>query len=104
MTDSDHTWGRVSGAGRRDCHMLAYRCPAGEPFDPASGESWVFQNRGGTLCTHLWKPGWYTDLWRSEAGLVYVTDAGGFIQQTSEPNTKEWSTHTVSGVPWGSGD
>ena len=107
MTESDYTWGRVSGAGARDCHMLAYGSPAGEPFDPATGESWVTQGKAGTLTTHLEKAGWYTDLWRSEAGLVYVTDAGGFIQQTSAPDATTWSTHTVPGVlvgVWGLSD
>lgn len=96
--NSDHTWGTASGNQRRDCHMLAYRFPAGQGFDPATGESWVFQQRGRRFQAHLKKMGWYTHLWRSPAGLVYVTDADGYVQQTSAPDSTQWSTHEIGGM------
>ncbi|MCA9535429.1 MAG: hypothetical protein KC593_17170 [Myxococcales bacterium] len=98
MANSDHTWGTASGENAQRCHIIAYRFPAGEGFDPATGESWVLEASGTELHMRLKKEGWYTDLWRSPAGHVYVTDANGFIQQTKAPGSSEFATHTVPGM------
>lgn len=94
---SDHTWGTASGPGMQSCHMLGYRFPEGEGFQPTRGESYVLEESGGTMTAHLMKKGWYTDLWRSSTDRVHVTDADGFIQ-TSNPNGGGWSTHKIAGM------
>lgn len=50
--NSDYTWGKASGKGNQSCHLIAYRSPTGMPFDPTLGESWIIENRGGTLQSH----------------------------------------------------
>lgn len=94
---SDHTFGTVSGGSADDCHVLGYRGPEGEGFRPDRGESFVLWGRGDRIDVELKKSGWYTDLWRSPAGRVYVVDADGFIQ-VSQGRGQPWTAQRVPGM------
>lgn len=98
----------ASGGRHTASHAIVLRSEAGQDFDPGHGDSWVVSWEGETLTSHLKKAGWYTGVWRSGAGRVYVTDADGFVQHgsaTSGPQT--WEHHdlggTLTGV-WGVDD
>lgn len=106
MVDSDYTFGTASGPNIDDCHLLGYRGPAGEGFQPDRGESFVLHRKGKTISLLLKKEGWYTDLWRSPTGHVFVTDANGFIQHRAG-DSGSWATESVGGMMvgvWGLDD
>ena len=103
--DIDHTYSQASGPHLEACHALAYRFPAGEGFRPERGDSWIVANEGEFFDTLMSKAGWFTSLWRSEAGKVYVTDADGFVYRG--PGAGSWPHETLRGVltgVWGLND
>jgi hypothetical protein len=86
---------QASGPSIADAAFLAQRHDADQGFIPEQSECWIMAVRsatgkgdaselravGGTL-------GWYTGLWRSPSGRVYVTSSSG--QVVSNPNL--WDT------------
>lgn len=106
--DLTHVLSRASGTSHQACHAILLRSPPGRSFSPGEGDSWLVSWEGNTVSTHLKKAGWYTDVYRSAAGRVYVTDADGFVQHgaaTSAATT--WEAHhlgaTLQGI-WGLDD
>jgi len=93
---SGHTWGTASGVGRKDCYILGYRFPEGSVFDPARGESYVVRKQQGAVRPVQMKAGFYTDLWPSPTGRVYVTDAAGAILMNG--GAGPCMTHEVQGT------
>ncbi len=104
-----HILGLASGTSLGACHFLALRFDERYGFKPDSGESWILQGAGGT--THLLRGGlgWYTGLWRSAAGKVYVASSAGEVHVNPEPEPRAapWRVDRLSGTLagiWGLSD
>jgi hypothetical protein len=67
----------ASGPELQNAFCLAYRFEAGVGFKPDAGESRLLQFDGTTFRSPMIIDGWLTCLWRSDAGLAYVTDHQG---------------------------
>lgn len=103
-----YAYSRASGPSRTDCHVIVLRSELGQGFRPGEGDSWLVSFEGQTVATHLKKAGWYTDVWRSAGGRVYVTDADGFVQHgAATVSATTWDAHslpaTLQGI-WGLDD
>jgi hypothetical protein len=59
--------------------------------------SYVIESVGTTFQARLQKNGWYTGLWRSDSRRVFVTDANGFIQISTE-RPDDWAVHRTTGM------
>jgi hypothetical protein len=104
-----HTLGHASGPSDKDCHFICLRYPEKWGFKPEHGESWVFRAGGGMVHSLYGGRGWFTGLWRSPKGCVYVTDSvlGVHICQDARPPNPPFKVHkldaTLAGV-WGLDD
>ena len=78
--------------------VLGYRRPDGEPFRPDFGDSWLIHLSPDRSKTYLGKAGWFTDVWVSRDGWVYVTDADGIVYRGPEPQGATWSDHRLPGM------
>ena len=104
-----HTYGHASGPSQDNCHFICLRYDERWGFKPDTGESWVFQTLGDQMEVVYGGLGWFTGLWRSPAGHVYVTDSvlGVHINQDPSPRSSAFKLHkldaTLAGV-WGIDD
>jgi hypothetical protein len=70
-----YTTGHASGESLADCHLICLRWDGRREFSPDYDESWVVQLDGtSTRCLHGGQ-GWFTGLWRSPGGRVFVSDS-----------------------------
>jgi hypothetical protein len=92
--------GHASGTSVEACHFLAMRFDDRWGFKPDTGETFVLQRVGTT--THLLYGGlgWYTGLWRSPKGKVYVAASTGEVHTNPdpEPRATKWSVERVAGT------
>jgi hypothetical protein len=77
--DIGYSFAQASGVNLGDCHLLGYRFDAEVGFQPDAGDSWAMRFEGPTLHSLFWKRGWFTGLWRSLGGTLYVSDAASRI-------------------------
>src|SRR5689334_21167408 len=72
------------GTSIDDCVLLAKRYDDDERFRPDDVESWVVRlgPGGGEAAqarVEMGRWGWYTGLWRSPTGRLYVSQSSGFV-------------------------
>lgn len=75
-----------SGSSSNDCVVLGYRKPSGTPFSPFELESWLIHLMPTRMADGNFKVDflfgntrWLTGLWRSPAGVVYISDNQGLV-------------------------
>jgi hypothetical protein len=74
------TYYNASGRSRSDCAFLAVRYDDARGFKPWMGdECFVCSNDPSGLYTHIGTGGWFTSLWRSSGGAVWVCDSQGTV-------------------------
>jgi len=99
-----------SGSAHTDCCFIGYRFDLAVGFRPGEIESWVM--RGKTLDNGAPGTGvqygaarWYTGLWRSRAGTVYVCDGDGEVHinpTLSAPDANlHWKRHPLQASLFG---
>ena len=90
----------ASGSSFRACHFLLYRFDSRYGFKPEMGESWIFQNVETTAHALRGQLGWYTGLWRSATGKVYVAYSIGqvLVNPDPEPRAAPWREDPVPGT------
>lgn len=99
----------ASGEDRSDVHFLVLRFDAKYGFKPSEGESWIMRSAAGKLYSLYGGLAWFTGLWRSPAGHVYVSSADSAVVVNAAPGVRAgpWKEHkvqgTLSGV-WGLDD
>jgi hypothetical protein len=95
-----HSTRCASGLSFEAYHFLLYRFDSRYGFKPDMGESWIVQNMGGTAHPLRGQLGWYTGLWRSTTGKVYVSYAIGqvLVNPDPEPRAASWREDAVPGV------
>jgi len=95
-----HILSHASGPSYRDCHFLGLRFDARRGFKRDVGESWVIQHEGGSLHAVLGMQAWFTGLWRSPAGHVYVSDSAGQVHVNDHPGraSASWRKDPLPGV------
>ena len=76
----------ASGPSNEDCCFIGHRFVEEWGFKPDTGESWVLHasppaagEEEGQVTLLFGVAGWFTGLWRSPAGWVYVADAAGKV-------------------------
>jgi len=99
----------ASGVSNRDCHFLVLRYEQRWGFKPDRGETWVVQCAEETLHALYGIVGWFTGLWRSPAGCVYVSDSAGIVHVNLDrnPRAAPWRQHNLKGAlsgVWGIDD
>jgi len=99
----------ASGLARSDFHFLALRFDQRYGFKPSEGESWILRYKDGTLSSLRGGLSWFTGLWHSPEGHVYVSDAATGVDVNPDPGLRAapWQEHklpaTLAGV-WGLDD
>jgi hypothetical protein len=90
----------ASGPSITACHFLLYRFDFRYGFKPDMGESWICQKVGTTIHALRGQLGWYTGLWRSPAGKVYVSCSFGhvLVNPDPEPRAAPWREDPVPGT------
>jgi len=99
----------VSGITHDDQHFLVLRFDAKAGFKPGEGESWVVRFKSGTGSLLYGGLSWFTGLWRSPAGHVYVSSADSEVLVNPDPGLRAapWQTHSLRGTlrgVWGVDD
>jgi hypothetical protein len=99
----------ASGLARTDFHFLALRYDERYGFKPSEGECWVLRYTGGTLSSLLGGLSWFTGVWCSPAGHVYVASADSAVHVNPDPGVRAapWQEHKVQGTlagVWGLDD
>ncbi len=84
MHQFSNVYYNVSGFGIHDCCFLGQHYLTAHGFRPDRGESWALRSTQpppGRLGLQLGYgvPGWFTGMWRSANGVVYVTELLGRI-------------------------
>lgn len=97
------------GTSLADCHFVAGRWDEHKGWDVDMSESWVAQRVGGELHVLRSEVAWYTDLWRSPSGLLFVADADQYvhINRSIDPRQPVWESHPIPAVltgVWGLDD
>jgi hypothetical protein len=98
-----------SGNSSEDCHFLAMRFNEKWGFKPDVGETWVGQMVDDETYMLYGGLGWFTGLWRSPTGKVFVSAADDEIHMNPdpEPRAAPWRVEalrgTLTGV-WGLSD
>jgi hypothetical protein len=92
--------GHASGPSVEGCHFLALRFDERWGFKPDTGETFVLQRVGTTAHLLYGGLGWYTGLWRSPRGSVYVAASNGevHVKLDPEPTAGEWRVDRVAGT------
>jgi hypothetical protein len=99
----------ASGLDRGDFHFLVLRFDQRYGFKPGEGECWVMRAAGGKLYSLYGGIAWFTGLWRSPAGRVYVASADSAVVVNDNPivHAAPFKEHklqgTLAGV-WGLDD
>jgi hypothetical protein len=107
----------ANGTGIDDCVYLAQRYDDERGFKPEDGECWVITHSPGkkdpiTLWNLFGTTGWLTGVWRSPAGVVYVSgSSSGAVHVNPDilhkDTAKKWKDHdlgqALDGV-WGLDD
>jgi len=107
----------VSGTGANDCVYLAQRYDDERGFKPEDGECWVVTHNPGknppiTFRSYFGTTGWFTGVWRSPAGVIYVSgSSSGSVHINpdilAKDSAKKWKDHdlgqALDGV-WGLDD
>lgn len=90
----------ASGASHLDCHALAYRFDEAVGFRPERGESWVVSLTGESIEVLYGKAGWFTGLWRSLSGKVWVSDVCGrvYMNPDRRPRAAPWQRFELGGI------
>lgn len=101
--------GHASGLNQQDCHFIALRFDERWGFKPDVGDSSVMQRHEGSLYHRLHARGWFTSLWRSPAGCVYVSDIASRVHVNTDlrPGVAPWRMDTLPGAlsgVWGVDD
>lgn len=111
----DYTYVHASGPSFKDCWVLGLRFEHDQAFSPHECESWAIRigpdDTGRVLTTlDFGMPAWWTGLWMSPSGMVYVSDASGrLFSRPPGPlvGPAGWSTTpldaTLAGI-WGLDD
>jgi len=99
----------ASGLSRSDFHFLALRFDQRYGFKPGEGESWILRYKDGTLSSLRGGLGYFTSLWHSPAGHVYVASAYSAVHVNPDPGLRAapWQEHKLEGVlagVWGLDD
>jgi len=99
----------VSGLRHDDHHFLVLRFDAKAGFKPGEGESWIVRFTPGKLSLLRGGLCWFTGLWRSPAGRVYVSSADSEVLSNPDPGLRAapWQTHSLRGTltgVWGIDD
>jgi len=92
--------GKPSGISIGACHFLVLRFDEKWGFNPDVGESLVMQNVGEVTHCLYGGRGWYTGLWRSPAGKVYISDAAERIHFNPDPAPRAapWRVDPLAGT------
>ena len=103
-----HHFNHASGLPT-DFHFVGYRYPSRYGFTPEMGESYALQFRDSRTDALLRQRGWYTGLWRSPGGHVYVSDAVGRVHVNTDPMPRKapWRFDKLPGLlqgVWGVND
>lgn len=107
----------VKGTGMDECCYLAQRYDDERGYKPEEAECWVMTHNAGkggliNASPHFGSTGWFTQLWRSPAGVVYVSglSAGDVYVNPdifAKDSAKKWKTHelgqSLDGI-WGLDD
>jgi hypothetical protein len=90
----------ASGPSLSTCHFLLSRYDERFGFKPDSGESWIYQKDATGSHALRGQGGWYTGLWRSAAGKVYVAFSVGqvLVNPDPRPRVAPWREDPVPGV------
>jgi hypothetical protein len=75
----------ASAQDRSDFHFLALRFDQRYGFKPNEGESWILRATGGKLYSLYGGLTWFTGLWRSPSGRVYVSSADSAVVVNDDP-------------------
>ena len=106
----------ASGPAFSDCYFLGQRYDSAAGYKPIEGECWVLgaqvNPKGGyTVSRYRGSTAWYTGLWRSATGRVFVCDGDGRIATNPDLLTDQgkgkWDEtklgHALFGI-WGLDD
>ncbi len=90
----------TSGAAATSCHFVMFRYDAQRGLHKDSCDSWVVQREGTTLHCLLGGTSWWTGLWRSPTGKVFMTEASGRLLMNPDPEPRKapWQELPLSGV------
>jgi hypothetical protein len=99
----------ASGPSYRDCCFIGQRYEHEDGFSPGDSECWLMSARvvdGKTVVRNQYGAArWFTGLWRSPSGAVYVADAEGEVHVNPSPNALDsnttWTVHPFTTVIMG---
>jgi hypothetical protein len=100
----------ASGPAFSDCCFLGQRYEAETGYKPYEAECWIcgveVNPKGGyTVHAYRGSTAWFTGLWRSPAGRLYVCDAEGRITMNSDLKTDygkgTWEEHKTGDALFG---
>src|SRR4051812_8261627 len=89
-----HEYGTASGLSSVDYHHLGLRFE-GESFQIDAGESWVLSRQGKSVTAPVTMRGWFTSLWRTAGGTVYVPSAFSQLLVFSAAERKHPQLQTI---------